>query len=305
MVILAYNGLPRINLNTSFSNEVNNNMNTKKWSPNIWVTILLTLFLQNFVMLYLGRAKLALGYFLLFIAIMLLDIRSDGINYLALILVVLFSIHTLFLFKNFKAITRPWYSRWYGLASIYAIVFLIFMGFRAFIYEPFHFPSASMSPTIKAGQFLITQKWGYGNYATFNVSLLKTDNSQKVQRGDILVFEYPQERSITYAKRIIGLPNDRIDYQNKTLKINGKEVKTHFISTSEDEQYKIMQEDLPNGVSHQIKLHNSLSEVPPYHLVVPDKCYFSMGDNRDNSNDSRYWGCVPEDALIGKVVRIF
>jgi signal peptidase I len=200
---------------------------------------------------------------------------------------------------------------------------------RAFTFEPFNAPSASMNPTIQANSVLFAQKWGYGNYGSYGINLFRTAISAPLQRGDILVFEVPDKRKISYVKRLIGLPGDHIEYRNKRLIINGQAIETQIIKgnetnngTEDTTQLEIHEEHLTTG-TYRVKVNPNL---PPLYLseissfknsehcqfndsgficTVPDDHYFMMGDNRDNSMDSRYWGFLPADHIVGKVVNIF
>src|SRR2546430_16880393 len=116
-----------------------------------------------------------------------------------------------------RAAKRPWHSRWYGRVGIGGAFAALAFAARAFLYEPFRFPSESMAPSIEPRAHLIVRKWGYGNYGTYGIHLMRTGMSSEVRRGDIIVFEYPEDTALSFAKRVIGLPRDRISYHNKRL----------------------------------------------------------------------------------------
>lgn len=182
-------------------------------------------------------------------------------------------------------------------------VFFIVLLLRSFLYEPFRIPSASMMPTLLIGDFILVNKFDYG--IRLPVIDTKIIDIGKPSRGDVVVFRYPKDPSIPFIKRIIGIPGDHIVYKDKTLYINGIQVKetddgTFYGSGSSfiDHGATRKIETLPNGVTHDILLY-------PYRLskdvdiTVPPGNYFVLGDNRDDSKDSRYWGFVPDENLIG------
>jgi len=183
------------------------------------------------------------------------------------------------------------------------LVFVI----RTFIVEPFKIPSGSMMPTLIAGDFIAVNKFSYGlRLPVFNKLIFETGSPQ---RGDVFVFHYPKDPSIDYIKRVIGLPGDNIKYENKKLFVNDVEVSQTYTSI-----YKYsLKQDLEvsakefvedhGDYSHSILIHDIPSESVEF--VVPDGHYFAMGDNRDNSSDSRVWGFVPDELLVGKAFVIW
>ncbi len=188
-------------------------------------------------------------------------------------------------------------------------VILIVLILRSFIVEPFRIPSGSMMPTLYSGDFILVNKFAYGiRLPMFNNKIIDVGSPK---RGDVMVFRYPQDPSIDYIKRVVGLPGDLIGYYDKTLYINGKEVKQRpmgvfmgsgaGVSMTGAEQY-IEQLD---GVAHDILVRPDAPSLFQGEVVVPDGHYFVMGDNRDNSNDSRVWGFVPEKNLVGKAFMIW
>jgi signal peptidase I len=223
---------------------------------------------------------------------------------------------------------RPTYSRWYGLVGAIAGLFSIVFGIRAFLIEPFRFPSESMLPTIPLRSHIIVQKWGYGNYGAYGLTLFRSSISSPLKRGDIVVFEYPVnktslDRSIPYAKRLIGLPGDQIEYRHKRLKINGvlAEVRQtedflhaerqfyskQLIENLGEMEHRILNDDGPPfvaGIASYPFRENCAYDDSGVICTVPDGHYFVLGDNRDNSHDSRMWGFVPADHIVGKVVEI-
>ena len=187
-------------------------------------------------------------------------------------------------------------------------IFLIVLVLRSFIFEPFRIPSASMMPTLLIGDFILVNKYDYG--LRLPVIHNKFYENNIPSRGDVVVFRYPENPKIPYIKRVIGLPGDKIAYYNKTLYINDvlAEQTTNgdyfaFGSGITMKGSLLISEDLGN-INHEILIdpeRNSLEFV----TRVPDSHYFVLGDNRDNSKDSRYWGFVPEENLLGRAFLIW
>src|SRR5439155_495577 len=196
--------------------------------PKKWIAAVLGLLIQPAGMLYVARPGWAAAYFALAAIIVLGNMfvlrgRESAGNAIALLVAIICAIHSYRLARDYRALKRPWYSRWYGLVGIVAAFAALALGTRAFLFEPFRFPSGSMTPSIEPRAHLIVKKWGYGNYGTYGVHLMRTGMSSEVQRGDIVVFEYPEDTALSYAKRVVGLPGDRISYYNKRLWINDQE----------------------------------------------------------------------------------
>lgn len=204
--------------------------------------------------------------------------------------------------------STPWwldYSR--SLFPIIAIVVVI----RSFIAEPYQIPSGSMIPTLQQGDFILVNKYHYGLRLPINNYEVVSLN--KPQRGDIMVFNFPLDTRVRYIKRVIGLPGDIISYSNKTLWINKKRVLSEVINSDND--YKEELEYLRNSAAnrdgdnkqaqHTIRKYDFVNDESIETWQVPTQHYFVMGDNRDNSNDSRYWGFVPHNHLVGKAFFIW
>ena len=294
--------------------------------PKKWIAAVLGLLIPPAGMLYVARPRWAAAYFALALIIPLgnmfvLRDRELAGNAIALLVAIVCAIHAYRLAGDSRVIRRPWYSRWYGLIGIGAAFAALAFGVRAFLFEPFRFPSESMAPSIEARAHLIVKKWGYGNYGTYGIHLMRTGMSSELQRGDIIVFEYPEDTALSFAKRVIGLPRDRISYYNKRLKINDDEIQmrrigdyTHkdraipslkYLERLGDREYAILIEPDAPAVVPPVRAF-PLSERCAYAAEglscrVPDGHYFVLGDNRDNSSDSRAWGFVPARNMIGKV----
>jgi len=190
--------------------------------------------------------------------------------------------------------------------SFFPVLLLVFV-IRSFIIEPFKIPSGSMMPTLIAGDFIVVNKFAYGiRLPVWNKTLIKVG---KPNRGDVFVFHYPKDPSIDYIKRAIGMPGDEIRYENKELFINGELVNKilheKYSYTFSDEDIMHAEEFIESlgNSRHSILVHDIPSE--DYKFNVPEGHYFAMGDNRDNSSDSRVWGFVPDELLVGKAFFIW
>lgn len=186
---------------------------------------------------------------------------------------------------------------------------LIVVIIRSFLYEPFKVPTGSLEPTVLPGDFIVANKYTYGLRMPIWGDIILPIS--KPARGDIAIFHIPVDNKTWLVKRVIGLPGDKISYVNRKLSINDKELEYKFIKDKEDtddgqrywpvEEYE---EDLL-GVKHKIFISPERQSIDFKDLVVPEGHYFMMGDNRDNSDDSRYWGYVPFENLEGKAVMIW
>ena len=194
---------------------------------------------------------------------------------------------------------EPWYVEY---AKSFFPVLLFVLILRSFIAEPFRIPSGSMIPTLEVGDFILVNKFSYGlRLPVLNSKFISFNDPE---RGDVIVFRYPKNPKLDYIKRVVGLPGDHIKYEDKQLFINGSLIENEFVSpyTGSDKRgarsARIYTEKLPN------KPHNVL--INPFVVsrgadqVVPKGHYFVMGDNRDDSLDSRFWGFLPEENLVGK-----
>ncbi|MBP3438450.1 MAG: signal peptidase I [Sutterella sp.] len=219
-----------------------------------------------------------------------------------------------------KAVRQPWWLEYTaGLFPVIAIVFIL----RSFLFEPFRIPSGSMLPTLHVGDFILVNKFDYGiRLPVTNTKIIPLGTPE---RGDVVVFKYPMDESVDYIKRVVGLPGDTVEYRNKVLYINGVEQKqtgstdfvdTHSLVTLDQREEKLGDKE------HMIAIDGRRpSWVPPQGILkkapecdynstgfvcrVPAGHYFMMGDNRDNSEDSRYWGFVADENLVGRATVIW
>ncbi|MDY7578499.1 signal peptidase I [Herbaspirillum sp. RTI4] len=201
--------------------------------------------------------------------------------------------------------------------SFFPVIAVVFF-LRSFLYEPFKIPSSSMVPTLLVGDLILVNKYTYGiRLPIINKKILEINQPQ---RGDVMVFKYPKDTAVDYIKRVVGVPGDKIVYRNKRLTINGKALSYESLPDFLDEESltysKQWQENLTGNDHKILNNENAPNYVPnpdafPQHelctydsdgfaCTVPAGQYFMMGDNRDNSLDSRYWGFVPDANIVGK-----
>jgi signal peptidase I len=219
-----------------------------------------------------------------------------------------------------EKLRQPWWLEY--TASFFPVILAVFL-VRSFVIEPFKIPSGSMIPTLLVGDFILVNKFEYG--LRLPIINTKITEGRPLQRGDIVVFRYPKDESVDYIKRVIGLPGDVVAYENKQLTINGKPVPETALPDYFDEErvgYAKQFEESLDGRKNAI-LNNPA--VPPFVIgaedypyrdnctynsegevcKVPPGHYFMMGDNRDNSADSRYWGFVPDNNVVGRAFFIW
>ena len=203
--------------------------------------------------------------------------------------------------KNQKEPLAVEYAR-----SFFPII-LVVLVIRSFIAEPFRIPSGSMLPTLHVGDFILVNKFTYGiRLPVLNSKIISLGEPE---RGDVLVFRYPKNPNVDYIKRVIGLPGDTVGYFNKTVYINGEAV-SQDIQQKDIELLGLVPARNELRFEHLGELGHAILVDPERRLVegeavVPTGEYFVMGDNRDNSNDSRFWGTVPEENLVGKAFFIW
>ena len=220
-----------------------------------------------------------------------------------------------------KLLMQPWWLDWTaGLFPVICAVFLL----RSFLFEPFKIPSGSMVPTLLVGDLILVNKFQYG--IRMPVTGAKLIANKDPQRGDVVVFHYPVDPRIDYIKRVVGVPGDEVVYTGQALTVNGQKVPVQSQGDYYDE----------DSLRYAPKFAETLGQVPHGILVDPkrpsifrpldsfvnfrDNCrytaegvsckvppghYFMMGDNRDNSQDSRYWGFVPDDHLVGRAFMVW
>ena len=217
-------------------------------------------------------------------------------------------------------LAQPWWLDW--TAGLFPVIISVFF-LRSFIVEPFKIPSGSMIPTLLVGDLILVNKFHYG--LRLPVLHTKITEGEKPQRGDVMVFRYPPKPSLDYIKRVVGVPGDTVAYLNKRLTVNGMAVPTEPVPEFFDEdamryfkQFEekfgaqshrvLTDEQRPAfvlGADHFPGFENCNFTVEGVSCKVPEGHFFMMGDNRDNSMDSRYWGFVPEKNIVGKAFYVW
>lgn len=205
------------------------------------------------------------------------------------------------------ATKEPWLVE---MSRTFFPIILLVLVVRSFIVEPFRIPSGSMMPTLLVGDFILVNKFAYGlRLPVLNSKIIETGEPK---RGEVFVFRYPENPKVDYIKRVIGVPGDHIVYRNKQLTINGQPATQEYLDTYvgvggglTSTGARRLQENLL-GIKHNILVMPERNVFGgDFEYVVPEGQYFAMGDNRDNSRDSRAWGTVPEANLVGKAFMIW
>jgi len=219
-----------------------------------------------------------------------------------------------------KLLMQPWWLDW--TAGLFPVIIGVFL-LRSFLFEPFKIPSGSMIPTLLVGDLILVNKYTYG--VRLPVLNIKITEGNKPQRGDVMVFRFPPKPSLDYIKRVVGVPGDTVAYLNKRLTINGQVQPTsalpeffdedavryfkQFEETLGEKKHRILNDDeRPAFVpgADQFKGREGCSyTVEGVTCKIPEGHYFMMGDNRDNSLDSRYWGFVPDENIVGKAIFVW
>ncbi|AOJ68191.1 MULTISPECIES: signal peptidase I [Burkholderia] len=219
-----------------------------------------------------------------------------------------------------EKLRQPWWLEY--TASFFPVILVVFV-VRSFIVEPFKIPSGSMVPTLLVGDFILVNKFDYG--LRLPITNQKITEGRPLQRGDVVVFRYPKDESVDYIKRAIGLPGDTVAYQDKKLTINGQPVPEAPLPDYFDEERMNYAKQFEETIGARKNAILNNPAVPPFVMgaddypyrdncqydsrgvvcKVPPGHYFMMGDNRDNSADSRYWGFVPDKNIVGRAFFIW
>jgi signal peptidase I len=192
-------------------------------------------------------------------------------------------------------------------AKSFIIAVALFLFIRSFFVEAFKIPSGSMERTLLPGDFLLVNKLVYGAQVPF--TSLRLPALRSPQRGDIIVFEFPKDRSKDFVKRLVGLPGDTLSMQEGVLSVNGVAQTERYVTHPEPEpdrlegDFRWQREFLVRTAEAGLGAHPSRDNWGP--LTVPENSYFALGDNRDNSQDSRYWGFVPDSLVRGRPMFVY
>jgi signal peptidase I len=226
--------------------------------------------------------------------------------------------------KRVEGEIEPWWVEY--SKSFFPVILAVFV-LRSFLFEPFKIPSGSMIPTLQIGDFIVVNKFTYGiRLPVVGQKIIPVNDPQ---RGDVMVFHYPENPAVDYIKRVVGVPGDLVEYRNKRLYINGKEQEhkpagdynyvesgLNFVHTNRyDEELGghphaiIVNPDMPDihleAVANFPGIENCDYRGEGFACRVPTGQYFMLGDNRDNSRDSRYWGFVPDNQIVGKAFLVW
>lgn len=303
-----------------------------EWKPSRWIAMLFGVLFQPFVFFYVNRPR----YFFFYLAFTMVWIflvqhpasaallaEYSVLQYWPYAITIACAIHAYILSANYDVSQkRSWCARWWTTLLCVIAVYSSMFVTKTFFYDLYTIPASSMSPALNPGDYVVISKHGFGNYSYSGVPVLKTNPSQAPKRGDIVVFKKPGNETTDFIKRVIAVPGDKIYYLNKNIYlaracngcskyelIENLEIDnlaqgdiSFYLETLDNELYQIQQDtSKPDHAQHFYRQPG----MRMGEWTVPAGHYFVMGDNRDNSLDSRFWGFVPEQNLVGKAVYVF
>jgi len=198
---------------------------------------------------------------------------------------------------------KPVWREWLESLLVIAVLAVVI---RSFIVAPFKIPSSSMVPTLEIGDYLFVLRYPYGfRIPMTDIQLM----SKQVERGDVAVFIYPEDKSKDYIKRIVGVPGDRIVYLNNILSVNGIEMpltvegNRGYYMADGTVDVSVQNEENLNGIKHKVLIKDY--SIRDGEWTVPEGHYFALGDNRNNSRDSRFWGFIPQSYMVGRAAIVW
>ncbi len=270
--------------------------------PNRWFAAVIGVLVPPLAFVYLSRWRWVLVYFLAMLAAGWANLTLAGRGApsgLGLLVSAAAAVQAFILARRVRFDgRRRWFNTWWGTLSLPLAFVLVVFTTRAFLFDLFRIPSSSMAPTLQPGGYAVMQRWGYGVYGAFGLTLHETEVTERTppRRGELFVFRPPQMLGQLFVMRVIGLPGDHIQYENKQLVLNGEPLPTVFGNDGEQATEKLNEQ--------RYSVQYSMTDGPGrrFDYVVPDGHFFVMGDNRDNSHDSRYLGMIPAKDMIGKIV---
>ena len=214
---------------------------------------------------------------------------------------------------------KDWMKKTFNLKELKSIIVLVLIvfAFRSTFFEPFRIPSGSMIPTLNIGDFILVNKFSYGfkiPYSDMFTNPIYITEFESPKRYDVVVFKYPVDPNINFIKRVVGVPGDEIEMINKVVYVNGVEVKGNTDLTFDTNKFAKSFDNIPVNFFNfkddkaNFYFQNSVRETPADTVpkfTVPEGHYFMLGDNRDFSADSRYWGFVPKENIKGKALLVW